>query len=99
MKAMKDPVATIRYGKTNYMVSLNRKAMELLNSDEIVFDKKNFIIRIPTMSDTKTYKISRSRSAGHWGFVNMDRDKSDVLGVYLIEKEGDDFILTKKTLK
>ena len=75
------------------------------NLKEIVFDKKKFIIRIPTIYDNHVYKISidkeRKTPQGKFlfsgkGVGTVYMDHTEIVGYYLLEKEGDDFVLTKQ---
>src|SRR3990172_4876323 len=93
-----NPILFIRWGSGGYVARLNRSAMQLIDSREIIFDKRNFIIRIPTFSDNKTFKISKiGGGQGIFNFGNLEQERPEIVGEYLIEKDGDDYILSKQS--
>ena len=79
-----------------YEVYLNHEAIAMLNTKELIFDKENLIIRIPIFSDNKTFEIYKDKWGGRFTFTDSQLNESDILGYYDIEKEDDDYILTKQ---
>lgn len=80
-----------------YRVVLNVGATRMLGMREICFDKKNFAIRMPTIYDNKVYKIANEKTKNAAFVFTMEGEvEEDVVGKYLIEKEGDDYFMVKK---
>lgn len=89
--------ANIYKEKGYYRVVLNVGSVKLINAEEICFDRKNLIIRHPTIYDNKVYKISTKKVQNAAFAFTLDVEPyEDILGKYLIEKEGDDFLLLKQ---
>ena len=91
-----NPTVNIKVNGSKCMIRLNSDSMELINSDTIVFDKHNFTMRTPTIYDNKTYKIMKTGRKGSFCLFNLEKEPSEIVGDYTIEKEGDDFILIKQ---
>jgi hypothetical protein len=93
-----NPLMSIRQhpgnGQRNYIARLNPCAAKLISTStkEIVFDKRNLTLRVPTIYDNKTYKLRSNQ----FSFGNMPED-AEPIGIYTLEKEEDIFILTKTT--
>lgn len=89
--------ANIYKEKGYYRVVFNMGATKLLNVREICFDKKNFIIRMPTIYDNKVYKIANSKTKNAAFAFSYGRDhEEDITGKYTIEQEGDEYLMIKR---
>lgn len=80
-----------------YRVLLNVAATKMINSDEICFDKKNLIIRIPTIYDNRTHKLYKKKvKHAVFAFTCDQEFEQDITGKYRIEKEDDDYYFVKR---
>lgn len=92
-----EAVANIYKDRGYYRVLLNAGAVRLINSQEICFDRKNLVMRVPTIFDNKTYKISSKKiQNAAFAFCYHVDMPDDITGKYLIEQDGDEFYLVKK---
>ena len=92
--------ANIYKEHTYYRVVLNVGSVKLINADEICFDRKNLIMRHPTIYDNKVYKISHKKVQNAAFVFTPDSDPDeDITGKYLIEQDGDDFYFVRKWTK
>lgn len=82
-------------GRNNYSAHINKDGIVLLKLSEIVFDKRNLIIRSPIFSDNNIYKINIKEDGGGRFNFSHALQESDLDGRYLIEKEDDDYVLVK----
>lgn len=92
-----EPSANIYRSGNSYRVLLSVAAAKIINSDEICFDKKNLVIRIPTIYDNRTHKLYK-KNVNNAAFVfTCDQELDmDITGKYKIEKEDDDYYFVKK---
>ena len=81
-----------QYGNS-LSVYLNKEAMNVLDSNDIIFDQTELKIKIPTLDQIPTHHISKSTRS--FAFGTKDGNAKDFAGMYTIEQEEDDFYLTK----
>lgn len=91
------PTANIYRERGYYRVVLNVGAMKLIDSKEICFDSREMAIRLPTIYDSKVYRIG-NRKVNNAAFVFTDdsQEEQDLVGKYVIEQDGDEFFFTKR---
>lgn len=85
-------------------LSVNLSTFILKESNEIVFNKKDFNFRFPILSDIKTNKIIRQdKGYSYKGklyknsyYIFSITSEDDITGSYLVEFENDLFTLTKR---
>lgn len=89
--------ANIYRSGNSYRVLLSVAATKMISADEICFDRKNLIMRIPTIYDNRTHKLYK-KNVNNAAFVFTCHQEIDldVTGKYRIEKEGDDYYFVKK---
>lgn len=91
------PTANIYRERGYYRVVLNVGAMKLIDSKEICFNPKDMTLRLPTIYDSKVYRIgNRKVNNAAFAFTADTQSEEEIVGKYMIEKDGDDFFFVKR---
>lgn len=73
--------------------TMNRRAMDMIGSKEVVFSFRKMTIRAPIFLEEKRFSV---QSNGLFTFSsNSKEDVERLLGEYELEKDGDDYLLQK----
>ena len=96
-RAKKVIVGTViikKYGDYNSLRGyFSKEFRDIIKSDTIVFDIREFKIRLPDIDSRKTTSIK----SGYFGFVNNIYDPNVVIGKYnILQKNEDVFVLKKQ---
>lgn len=86
--------------KQSYRLVLNKALYDCFKEKELVFkilSETEFELRESHLDDMKSHKISTSKDYYRIPFNSKFHNIEEMIGKYEVEKEGDIFILTKKS--